>query len=135
MLKEHADYFGRMFGKKASKEMVKRYGHIKIKDIYDPEKGDAIFNLLNYNQYDIEGIGKTKLDKMINERVAAGQIIGRKILRDSIYKDGNSVYRHFSDLGYDAIVDAEDINEELFDYPVIILNPKDTMQFIKNNKI
>ena len=62
------------------------------------------------------------------------QIIGRKVFRDKIYKDGNSVYKHFSDLGYDAIVDAEDINEELFDYPVIILNPKESMTFVKNNK-
>lgn len=54
---------------------------------------------------------------------------------DINYKDGNSIYKHFSDLGYDAIVDAEDINEGLFDYPVIILNPKETMQFVKNNKI
>ena len=76
-----------------------------------------------------------KIDKLINERVAAGQIIGRKVFRDNIYKNGNSVYKHFSDLGYDAIVDAEDINEELFDYPVIILKPEETMKFVKNNKI
>jgi hypothetical protein len=123
-----------MFGKKAAKEMVKRYGDIKIKDIYDPEKGDVIFNALNYNEYGLKDIGKTKIDKIISERVAAGQIIGRKVFRDKIYKDGNSVYKHFSDLGYDAIVDAEDINEELFDYPVIILNPKESMTFVKNNK-
>lgn len=135
MLKEHADYFAKMFGKKASKEMVKRYGDIKIKDIYDSEKGDVVFNALNYNEYGLENIGKTKIDKLINERVAAGQIIGRKVFRDNIYKNGNSVYKHFSDLGYDAIVDAEDINEELFDYPVIILKPEETMRFVKNNKI
>lgn len=41
----------------------------------------------------------------------------------------------FLKLGYDAIVDAEDINPGLYDYPLIVLEPKKTMSFKKNNSI
>lgn len=130
-LKEYREYFKGMFGKKAAKEMVKRYGNIKIRDIYDQEKGDTVFNALSYNQYALEKVGTTTLDKIIHERVAAGQTIGRKLLRDNVYKNGNKIYEHFKKLGYDAIVDAEDVNEGLFDYPLILLNPKESIKYGK----
>lgn len=134
-LSDYKEYVAKMFGEKAAKEMAKKYGDIPINKVYDPQYGDDVFNALQYNKYKIAELGKSKVDHIIQERVAVGRIVGQKILRDHVYSNGQDIYEHFRKQGYDAIVDAEDLTEELFDYPIIVLNPKETLTYVSEKKI
>ena len=134
-VKDYTSYLKANTSEKETKHILKKFGDMKISDLYDSEKGDAIYNATVWNEYGLKDVGKTKLDKIIKERAIAGQLSGRALFRDKIYKNGNDIYKHFSKLGYDAIVDAEDINPGLYDYPLIVLEPKKTMSFKKNNSI
>lgn len=95
-VKDYTSYLKANTSEKETKHILKKFGDMKISDLYDSEKGDAIYNATVWNEYGLKDVGKTKLDKIIKERAIAGQLSGRALFRDKIYKNGNDIYKHFS---------------------------------------
>lgn len=52
---------------------------------------------------------------------------------DAVNKGKTSLYKHFSKLGYDAVVDVEDYMREA-ELPIIVLNPKESLTIEKTGR-
>lgn len=93
----------------------------KVKDVYVDDRNVRI-------RPGASKINDTNSDKFA-QTYFAGMEYASKKFRSQSYKDqkiSDKMFKDFSKRGYDAILDIED--GQYFDYPVILLNPKESVK-------
>ena len=104
---------------------IKKNKNLTLKDIYN--KNDIQISKYGHAQ------GGRKLDKVDAKIIARSTVSSRlmqNMVQDILYKNvkKGDIYKHFTDIGYDGIVDAED-SGTVTTYPLIIFNPRDCLKF------
>ena len=123
-----------MFGKERAKQILKSYGDTKITDLtYDPKTREALL-------YDPDNAFTNKElneNKWLKDYLTVGNNIVDRV-SDKIVMGKNrqsEFYDHMTSLGYDAFVDPYDASGSSFQYPLVLLNPKDHVKQTKDKSL
>lgn len=124
-------------GEEVVDHILKEYGDQYVNDAY------KIYNSMKDLPYVYSGkpdFSKKDLEfikKVQNTYDDAVEFV-RDSLQSSLFKKqkiSSNILSYYSDLGYDAIVDAEDWFDSFTDYPLIVINPVDSMRYVETNKL
>ncbi len=109
--------------------LVKEYGDTKVKDFYKSNiTSDDLRNLADFVDH------RTFNNQRAQETakyVSDGKDMLRNLANENLFRDtktSSKTYDHFSKQGYDAILDIEDYIQGFTNYPLIILNPSNSME-------
>lgn len=108
-------------GKKVVEHVIEKYSNTKYKQLLDDLE-------LAGNSYEPGKSTKYRNpeDKWIDEFKTEGRDKIHRELTRIMKTEGTKVVGDFKDLGYDAIIDIEDMR--IADYPVIVLNPSKSLK-------
>lgn len=120
--------------KEKADQLIKRYGSLKVGDLVVDRNTEDALGSKNHktfsNRFDLPSDNSTQ---WLYDTLDFGRSIVTKaydvVLMDERATD--NIYKHFKDLGYDAIVDANDANIGGYDYPLIVLDPSKTLKQTK----
>ena len=152
------DKYGDMTIKEASKS-AGQYAHIiegiiktpeisqmKVRDMdtfiksVKKESNDAVseaYRLLRALKKGFTGSSEDQfmLDVIHTQRV--GENLFEYLFRDHVMdkKESSELIKEMRKRGYDAMIDLEDTLEEISDYPLILLNPQDSVKKLKSEKL
>jgi len=148
LLKEYGDT--KVSELKKFKQQIERgykplhyFKDVTVAEVYDmlgdATKGDAPTAFEVYKDLTGRNVSLSKKDKKFLEDVSRREEEGRSILR-GFYNENltnvdksSKIFKDFRDKGYDAVVDMEDY-ADFAEYPVIFLNPKESMKKVKSEK-
>lgn len=109
-------------------DSAKEYGKKFKSKYYNDIKNLSVKDILtetNFNPYYDFKEPKKKSERIIDERLTYGAKVARDLINQTNLTDKKYI-KYFADKGYDAIIDLEDA--DVADYPIIFLNPKDTLK-------
>lgn len=112
-------------GQKEINTFIKKNKNLTLKDIY--HKNDIAISNFSLSQLNTKF---KKMDSKIIARSNVSTMLMEKLAQDVLYKNvkKGDIYKHFTNMGYDGIVDAED-SGTVTTYPLIIFNPKNVLKF------
>lgn len=116
------------------KSAMKRYGDIKISEFYGNQHDTLQYVNYKKNGYEVLDTGNRHYanSKYVGKRsydLFRSMVAGQNAVRHYFEHDeklNSETMEHFKKLGMDAMVDIMDSGG--FDYPLIILNPKDSVK-------
>lgn len=132
-----SDYIVSKYGDKPIKELIKDadsafsyYG----KDFYNKVKNTKLKDIYNYDKMlaDKKAGDDDDDDGAYSRAYVLGSGIGDQMKNTSISSD---VFKEFSKRGYDAIIDVEDYWGGIAEMPIVMLNPKETMKFVRREDL
>lgn len=132
------------YGLDITKYELKEIGKAKVKDFSELFKNadelNAIyshtFSTLLTNGQSLSKEDKSELSRMHNLALTGKRLLMAFMATEMYGKTkGKDLTDYFSRKGYDAMVDIEDVVGHCFQYPVIFLNPGESMKKIKSEKI
>lgn len=142
-VKEYDDILTTDYGKSLADKFVKKYGDMQLEDfLMDRLTADAMDPSVTY----IGKIGQkiNPRDKWLRKYLDAGQKIVRDaadmVIMDEDWKS-KVFYKSLKDQGYDAFVDYNDYAPGFLQYPMVVINPSDSViktnseQYKKENKL
>lgn len=121
---------------------VDKYGDEPMKNFGGTDEGDYGIDtyvrvLKDYDRY----LGNTDLagrsQRIVADYIDSGRNQVANLMRQKIYRDvkaSSEMYEHFRSVGYDAIVDVEDYFGSTAQYPLIILDPADSVKKISSER-
>lgn len=120
--------------------LVTTYGDRKMSDAYSVYKN--LENVPRLDRSEVRKQGGTKEDVKLAHDVNKAYHKAAKTLKefsaDSLFrkeKISSEVLQHFASKGYDAIVDSEDWFMTIVDFPLILINPKESIELKSETKL
>ena len=120
-------------GHKVADYVIEKYGDAKVDEAYRLFRKLESLNYLS--EYRVKEQGGTKLEqefvKSVRESYHDAESLVSGFMNKSLFTDkkiSSEIFDHFAKEGYDAIVDVEDWIGQLADFPIILLNPKDSVE-------
>ena len=103
-------------GERVVKDIVSKYGNESVQSIID--------DYMNSKYDNLNSDSKATLDSMIEQ-----------VYETFMQKHGNDIISDYRKQGYDAIVDPADWIGGIAEYPVILLNPKDSIKLTSTTRL
>ena len=114
-----------------TQEIINKMSNKKISEVHELYKNMKDYDYVDYNNYKPESYNVER-DFYKNYSYSVDAIISKAFSNIDTKTLDDKMVKHFSKLGYDAVVDAND-GKQISDYPLIILNPKNTMERTKHS--
>lgn len=120
-------------GHKVADYIIEKYGDAKVDEAYKVFR--KLEQLPYVSKYRVERQGGSKLDQEFVDNVYKAYSDAEKwvsgFMNESLFNDkkiSSEIFDHFAKEGYDAIVDVEDWIGQIADFPIILLNPKESVE-------
>lgn len=122
------DIFTETMGKHYTNKFLKKYGDMKVGDLlYDPV---TTRSMISNKSEEIHGKTTLKRDKWLSDYLKFGSaVVAAKsdaVVLGEDYK--SKFYDHMKKQGYDAFVDPFDYQDDFTYYPLVVMNPSNTME-------
>ena len=123
---EYSFEFGEKYGQKVCNQIMADFGQLKMKDLtYDPKTADDLEGKIPYNR-------KNWLKSYMQVGADAVNFASNRVCMGA--KSSEDFYNHMKKLGYTAFIDPYDGSSGSFDYPLVVLNAKDNMKVVNEEK-